>query len=362
MSQKDLIHFDIGDPDFATPHHIMEAGIKSLRDGETHYGSKEGHADFIEAVRNDIRKRLGFLPDRDQVVIAPSSAIIHFVFRLLVKPGEEIMLPDPGYRAYYALADLLGIKTVSVPLREENEFRMNPKDIENSLTKKTKLILINSPNNPTGSVMTSEEMKKVVKIAEQRNVYVLSDEVYDRIVYEGQHHSPGVYDKCRQRVIILNSLSKSYAMTGWRLGYAIVPAPVADQLRIWLRYTIFSVPDFIQRAGIAALSGDQQPIASMVAEYKKRRGILMAGLKKLPSITCIEPRGALYIFPNIKNTGLTSKQFTDFLLKKAGVAVSPGTEFGPAGEGHVRLSFSISEDDIREGLKRIAGVIGKITK
>jgi aspartate/methionine/tyrosine aminotransferase len=350
---KKIIHLEIGDPHFPTPDHIVDAAVKSLRDGETHYGSKSGNEDFVEAVRQDTYKQLGFLPDCEQIVIAPSSAIIQFAFRILAQPGDEILLPDPGYRAYYSLANLLGIKTVSIPLREENEFRMDPGDVKKLLSKKTKLILINSPNNPTGAVMTKEEAREIAAIAEKHGVYVLSDEVYDKIIYEGGHHSPAVYDWCRERIIIINSLSKSYAMTGWRLGYAIAPVAIAEKLRTWMRYTIFSVPDFIQRAGTAALLGDQKPLERMVAYYKKRRDLLLGGLSELPDIKCVKPNGALYIFPNIRKTGLTSKEFVDFFFKNAGVAISSGTEFGPAGEGYVRLSFAVSEADIVEGLKRI---------
>ncbi len=353
---KEIIHFEIGDPDFSTPKHIVEAACRALKDGETHYASSMGITDFREAARQTTARSRGFMPSLNQVLITPGANIaIYYAIRCLVNPGEEVIVPDPGFPTYYSAIKFCGVKAVSVPLKEENQFRMSPEDIEKGITGKTRLIIINSPQNPTGSVMTPDEIARVAEIAEKHDVYLYSDEVYARMVYDdsGPFSSPSVRDKCRERTIVANGFSKAFAMTGWRLGCVIGPENVIEKMGLLLQTTSSCVTPFIQRAGIAAIEGEQDPIRKMMKEYSVRRDLLVKGLNELPGVSCLNPGGAFYVFPNIKNTGMSSEEFADVALHKAGVALLPGSNFGEFGQGYVRLCYANSRENIVKGLKRM---------
>lgn len=356
---KSIVHFEIGEPDFSTQPSIIEAAIDSLRKGETHYDDADGLEEFRSAISKKTKEDLGFAPDLDQIIIGPSPALIYFLLQCVADPGDEVIVQEPAYARFYSLLDLLGIKPVVLPLEEENNFRIDAKELQKRITGKTRLIIVNSPHNPTGTVMSKKEVSGIAKVAEKNNIFLLSDEVYGKLVYDGSHYSPGVQDQCRQRTIILNSFSKAYAMTGWRIGYFIAPKELVAKMKILLRNTVFSTPVFIQRAGISALTGDQKPLQRMVKEYKKRRDFLVTGLNKLPGISCVVPRGAFYAFPNIRGTGFTDKEFVKFMLEKAGVLFSPGTDFGANCQDYVRASFSIPMAEIKEGLRRMAEALKK---
>src|SRR3989344_4035302 len=350
---RKIYHFEIGDPDFDTPEHVNRAGIEAIEKGETHYVNSLGIRELREAICEETEKTLGFKPDLDQVVIAPAISFIYFVTRCVADPGDEVIVPDPGFSSYYSAFDFIGVKWVSVPLREENEFRMNSKDIEERITPKTKLIIINSPQNPTGAVMTREELEEVGRIAEKHGIYLLTDETYGKMTYEYPHYSPATLDKCRKQTIILNSFSKTYAMTGWRLGWAVAPKELVIKLGLMIQTIISAVPPFIQKAGIAALRGDQSFITKSLKEYQSRRDVMVRILNEMPGVKCFSPKGAFYVFPNITGTGMTSEEFTNFALEKAGVVLLPGTTFGQYGEGYVRLVYANSLANIEEGLTKL---------
>jgi len=353
---ENVIHFELGDPDFDTPRHIIEAAYSSMKKGETHYTSSMGLYDMRVAASEATSFSRKFSPSIDQVLVTPgANIIIYLAIKCLVNPGEEIMVPDPGFPTYYSVIKFCGVVPVRIPLREENKFRINPEDIRKAITPKTKLIIINSPSNPTGSVMTPKEIDRVYKIAEENGIYLLSDEIYSRMMYgDAKFYSPSFNDSCKHTTIILNGFSKAFAMTGWRLGVAIGPENIIEKMGLLVQTLCSCVPPFIQRAGITALKEDQTEIRRMMEIYKERRDFIVDGLNKLPGINCLKPEGAFYVFPNITKTGMNSEEFADFILKNAKVALLPGTNFGKFGKGYVRLSYTNSIENIKEGLKRMS--------
>jgi|SRR3989344_2361542 len=354
---KNIIHFEIGDPDFNTPEHITQAAVDAIKRGETHYANSLGVVQLRQEICNTTHKDLGWLPELNQIVVAPSISFIYFVIRALMNPGEEVMVSDPGYSSYFSAFDFVGVRAVTVPTFEKNNFRLKAIDLEKFITPKTRLLIINSPQNPTGAMMNAEDLTIIYKLSKKHNFYILSDEVYGKMTYDKPHKSISIHDQCKEKVILLNGFSKTYAMTGWRLGYAIAPKEIVEKLGLIIQTVISNVPPFIQWAGIAAINGDQSSIKAMMEEYRKRRKIVVNGFNELPRISCIMPDGAFYAFPNISKTGLTSKEFAEVMLEKAGVALLPGTDFGPHGEGYVRVAFATSLDNIREGLRRMEKVL-----
>jgi len=353
---KDIIHFEIGDPDFSTPSHIIEAAYNSMKRGETHYTSSMGLYDMRTAAMDATSFSRGFTPLIEQVLITPgANIIIYLVIKCLVNPGEEVIFPDPGFPTYYSVIKLCGAVPIRVPLKEENKFRMNPEDIRKAITSKTKLIIINSPNNPTGSVMTPKEIDETYQIAKKHNIYLFSDEIYSRMMYDekAKFHSPSSNDFCKDIVIIGNGFSKAFAMTGWRLGVAIGPKEIIEKMGLLVQTLCSCVPPFIQRAGICALKEDQAEIKRMMSIYKERRDVLVDGLNSIDGISCLKSEGAFYVFPNIKKTRITSERFADFILKEAKVAILPGTNFGKYGEGYVRLTYATGIENIKKGIDRI---------
>lgn len=358
---EDVIHFEIGDPDFDTPRHIIESAYSSMKEGETHYVSSMGLYDMRVAASEATSFSRGFMPSVEQVLITPgANIIIYLAIKCLVNPGEEVIIPDPGFPTYYSVIKFCDVVDVRVPLREENKFRLDPQDIKKAVTSKTRLIIINSPSNPTGSVMTHQEIDEVYRIAEENGIYLVSDEVYSRMMYgDAKFHSPSSNDACKQTTIILNGFSKAFAMTGWRLGVAIGPEKIIEKMGLLIQTLCSCVPPFIQRAGIAALRDDQTEIRRMTKIYRERRDTLVEGLNKTAGVSCLKNEGAFYVFPNITKTRMGSEEFADFILEKARVAILPGTHFGKYGEGYVRLTYATSIENIKKGLGKIRRALEK---
>lgn len=355
-----ILHFEIGDSDFRAHQHIIDSTKQALDEDKTHYVNSMGIQELRESICDHTRQTLGFKPDIDQVLVIPANSIIDFVMRCVANPEDEIIYPDPGFSTYIAVTNYTGIKKVGVPLREENAFHMEAQEVRKRITDKTRLIIINSPQNPTGAVMTQKEVEDVALIAKEKDLYLLSDEIYSRVIYNKAHYSPSLIDKCLERTIILNGFAKNYSMPGWRLGYAIGPKDVIEKMGI-LFQTIYScTPPFIQYGGISALKGNQKVIEERIQQYKMLRDLIVEKLNEIPGVSCLTPEGACYVFPNIKGTGMSGLEFADFVLERAGVALLPGTCFGKYGEGHVRLCYTRRPEIIEEGCERVKRILTKI--
>lgn len=352
-----VVHFEIGDPDFSTPSHITEAAIDALHRGETHYTNSLGIQELREAIAVATKNEQGFQSRITQIAVSPAISFIYFLARCLTDPGDEIIVSDPGYSSYFAAFDFIGARTVLVPTYEKNGFRMKPEDVEKVITPRTRVLFINSPQNPTGAMMEREDLQEIFKLAQTHNIYIISDEVYSKMTYDMPHYSITAQDQCEERCILLSGFSKAYAMSGWRLGYAVAPELIAEKLGLMIQTVISNVPPFIQQGGVAALTGSQQCVEDMMQEYRARREIMVAGLNELPGVTCQSPDGAFYAFPNIKGTGMTSEKFAERMLEEARVVLLPGTNFGPGGEGYVRLTFSVARSEIEEGIRRMRNVL-----
>jgi aspartate/methionine/tyrosine aminotransferase len=361
MNGQDILHFELGDPDFDTPQNITQAACNSLKRGETHYAPSGGIREIKEAAAVVTLASRGFRPRLDQLLVCPgANVMIYYAIACAVNPGEEVIVPDPGFVSYFSIMSYLGVTPVRIPLLEKNEFRMNPVDVAKAITDKTRMIIINSPSNPTGALMTEHEIRDIYEIARERNIFLLSDEIYARMVYPAEgvkFFSPAGLDQCATNTIVVNGFSKSYAMTGWRLGVVTGPDELISKMNLLLETTTSCVSPFIQMAGVEALTGSQDMIYKMIEEYRKRRDIMVAGLNSLPGISCINPKGAFYVFPNIRNTHLTSSEFCEVMLEKAGVSLTPGPVFGDNGEGYVRLCYVNSIENIRKGIKRMEKVL-----
>jgi aspartate/methionine/tyrosine aminotransferase len=353
----DIIHFEIGEPDYDTPKNIVEAAKKALDDKWTHYVPSNGIIELREAVCDTIDSTRGYRPDPSQILIGPGiKPMIYHNMVAIIDEGDEVIYQDPGYPTYSSIVNYLGAKGVPIPLLEDNEFRMNPDDINERITSKTKLILINSPENPTGSVLTKEEVDAIAEIAEDHDIFILADEIYSKMTYESDHYSVTVRDAARERTILLDGFSKSYAMTGWRLGFCVAPEILVKKMTTLLINSISCTNAFVQIAGIEALKGDQTFLTDMMAEFEHRRDVIVNGLNEIPGFKCLKPQGAFYVFPNIKETGMRSQEVADKIMTEANVAVLPGTAFGQYGEGYIRLAYANSIENINEGIRRIKDV------
>lgn len=353
MGEK-IIHFEIGDPNFDSPKEVVVAAKKSLDEGETHYTSSNGLFELREEITTYVQKNWGFQPTVEQTLVCPANAVIDHLLRVVANPGDEVIYPDPGFSTYGAVISYALMKGVPVPLREENDFRMSPLDIRSRVTSKTKLIIVNSPQNPTGSVMTEAEMREIYEIAKERNIYILTDEVYKMIFYEGKPFSPSVFDECGDTVILLFSFSKTFAMSGWRLGFAVGPKKIIDKMNLMFQTIYSCLPVFVQRGAVAALGISESFLKKRYEELKARRDVLVSGLNKLSGVSCVSPAGAFYAFPNIKGTGMTSREFMNKMLDEAKVSVLEGTAFGKEGEGYARLSYgSASVPEITVALSKM---------
>jgi aspartate/methionine/tyrosine aminotransferase len=361
-SGKEILHFELGEPDFDTPSNITDAACQSLRAGNTHYVNSGGISEFKEVVQEATFRTRKFKPDLDQILITPgANSIIYFAIKCIVNAGEEVIVPNPGFPTYFSAIKACGAKVVNVALDEANNFRLDPSDLEKAITVKTKLIIINSPSNPTGAMMTPEEIEEVYKIAAKHNIFLLSDEIYARLVFSSEYKfsSPAIFDQCRERTIIVNGFSKAFAMTGWRLGVAIGPNFLIKKMALLLETIVSCVPPFIQVAGIEAIKGKQDSVVAMKEEYAKRAEILVDGLNSIDGIRCVKPSGAIYAFANITGTGMTSEEFAEFALHEAGVALLPGTNFGEYGEGFVRMCYVNSVDKIERAVANMKAALAK---
>jgi aspartate/methionine/tyrosine aminotransferase len=353
---KDIINLGIGQPDFRTPEHIVEAAIKALRDGHHGYTAANGILPLREAVAADLHNRYKVTVSPEEVMIMPGGKPTMFMSILMFgAPGTEIMYPDPGFPIYRSMIEFTGAKPVPIPIREENGFAFSAEETLKLITPQTRLIIVNSPANPTGGVTPKVEVDKLVAGLEKwPNVAIMSDEIYDHMVYDGEKHVCLLsYPSIRDRLIILNGWSKTYAMTGWRLGYAIWPGKLYDMARKLAVNLHSCVNASAQYAGLAALTGPQDAANMMIAEFDKRRKIVTDGLNKLPGVSCIVPKGAFYAFPNVSKTGWKAKPLANALLDEAGVAIIGGPDFGILGEGYVRLSYANSAENILKALGRM---------
>lgn len=360
---KDIVHLEIGEPDFDTPRNIRDAATRALNQSYTHYCSSQGIVPLRVEIAKEMERTRGVSVDPDRVVVTPGAKPIMFYSILaLLDKGDEAIFPDPLYPIYESMINFTGAKAVPVRLREELDFRFDIDELRSKVTPRTKLIILNSPHNPTGGVLEEEDIRAVAEIAQKHNIMVLSDEVYEHISYEGKPFSitslPGMLD----RTILLNGFSKTYAMTGWRLGYAVMPAELVEPVVRLITNSVSCTAPFIQHAGIEALTGPQDSILRMVSEFKKRRDLIVDGLNQIPGISCLRPKGAFYVFPNVKELGMDCNQFADYLMDEAGVAVLPGTHFGKYGDGYIRLSYATSSENINKGLERIASGATNIRK
>ncbi len=351
---KKIIHFEIGDPNFDSPKSAIDGLNQALDNKLTHYTDSMGFLEFRKEICEYTKKYWNFRPNIEQVLECPANAVIDFVIRCTTNPGEEVIYPDPGFSTYYSAIKYNGMIPVGVQLKEKNNFRMNPDDIKERITNNTKLIIMNTPNNPTGSVMTKNEVLEIAEIAEENDIYLLSDEVYSRVIYDKIHYSPSILDKCKERCIILNSLSKTYAMSGWRLGYAIGPEKLIEKMGLLLQTIISCQPIFTQLGGSSVLKDDKGFFDNYIKELKIRRDILINGINEIPGVFCVIPEGSIYIFMNIKDTGMSSDMYAESLLLNSGVCILPGTCFGEYGEGYVRLCYaSTSIKEIKESISKI---------
>lgn len=358
---KEIIHLEIGEPDFDTPRNIIDSAIDALRGGWTHYGPSAGLPELRQTVAEEVTRTRGVKVDPAQVVITPGAKpIMFFAMLALLDDGDEVIYPNPGFPIYESVIDFIGVKPVPIRLREENQFRLDVEELVSLVTPKTKMIVINSPQNPTGSVLTEEDLRAIADISIKNDIIVLSDEIYSRIIYDGEHRSIYSYDGMPERMIILDGYSKTYAMTGWRLGYGVMPAPLAEQVAKLQTNCNSCTASFSQRAGISALTGPQNDVEAMVGEFKKRRDIVVEGLNRIKNVHCLIPDGAFYVFPNVSRAGLESAELADRILKEAGVAVLSGTSFGSFGEGFIRISYANSIENIKKGLERLTDFFDKV--
>ena len=360
---KQIVHLEIGVPDFDTPTHIKDAGKQALDANATHYGPSAGLPELREAIAKHVAESRGVPVNPEQVVVTPGGKpIMYFVITSLVDEGDEVIYPNPGFPIYESVINFVGGVPVPIPLREANGFGFDMELFERKVSSRTKLIIINSPQNPTGGVLERDQIERIAAIAAERRIPVLSDEIYRRFLYDGEFVSIVGMPGMQEHTIILDGFSKSYAMTGWRLGYGVMPEPLAAHLTRLMVNTASCTASFVQLAGVAALQGDDVPVQKMVAEFKRRRDIIVAGLNDLPGVTCATPRGAFYVFPNVTGTGKKSSEVAERLLNEAGVAVLGGTAFGEYGEGYLRLSYANSEANLRLALERMRPVLAAMAR
>jgi aspartate/methionine/tyrosine aminotransferase len=357
---KKIVHLEIGEPDFATPDNIVEAGISAMQHGYTHYTPASGIFEAREAVAGFVARTLKTEVDPTEVVLVPGSKnVLLFTLFACIEPGDEVILPDPGYPAYASQVNFIGGVPKTVTLREETGFRMDLDELESLITPKTRMLIVNTPQNPTGGVLTAEDVKFVCELAHKHDLLVVSDEIYSQLVYGFHHVSPLSQPGMRERTVLMDGLSKSYAMTGWRLGYAVAPKALAAKLDQLMINSSSCAAGFTQMAAIEALSApeSEHAVSRMVKVFEHRRNLVVDGMNAIPGIRCARPQGSFYVFPNVEATGFDQQELADRLLSEAGVAVLPGTAFGHAGKGFIRLAYTQSEDELKLGLERIGEFI-----
>jgi len=351
---RNIIHLEIGEPDFDTPPHIIEAAVKALHDGYTHYTPAAGLPVVRQTIAEHVSRTRGITVTPEQVVVTPGAKpIMFFTILALLQPGDEAIYPDPGFPIYRSMINFTGATPVPLPLLEEKDFRFDIDEFRSLVTERTKLIIVNTPGNPTGGVLTRPELEAIADVARERGIPVLSDEVYEQILYQGEHVSLLSLPGMQEHAILLDGFSKTYAMTGWRLGYGVMPVPLAEEITRLMVNSNSCTAAAVQMAGVAALTGPKTEVRQMVAAFAERRQVIVDGLNQIPGFRCVNPAGAFYVFPNISGTGLSSKEMESLLLDKAGVAALSGAGFGVHGDGYVRFSYANSVENIQTALERI---------
>jgi aspartate/methionine/tyrosine aminotransferase len=358
---RDVIHLEIGEPDYATPQNIIDAGVRALNDGATHYTPASGIAEAREATARYVTKRTGVPTAAENIVLTPGSKnILAFLLLAIVEPGDEVIVPDPGYPIYRSLVNFVGATPVSAPIRQSNDFRLDVDELRSLVTPRTRLLIVNSPANPTGGVLTREDCENIARLAIERDLVVLSDEIYERLTYDGEHVSLYGIDGMAERSVLLDGVSKAWAMCGWRLGFGAMPVDMARRMDTLMINSSSCAAAFTQLAAIEAFESSESDAAvdAMVSEFRRRRDVLVDGLNRIPGITCRRPAGAFYVFPDITATGWNDRDLQNALLDEVGVAVLAGSSFGPHGAGHIRLSYANSMENIESALDRIALHLG----
>jgi aspartate aminotransferase len=357
---KEIIHLEIGEPDFDTPANVIEAGVGALHKGWTHYGPAAGLPDLRQTIADYVSRTRGVPVSSEEVVVVPGGKpIIFFTILALIDAGDEVIYPNPGFPIYESMIKYSLGTAIPIPLREERDFSVDVKELASLITDRTKLIILNSPHNPTGGVLTKTDISEMAEAIGDRNILILSDEIYSRLIYEGEHFSIMSVPGFKERTILLDGFSKTYAMTGWRLGYGVMRPDLAVHISRLVINSNSCTASFTQVAGIEALRGDQSSVEKMSAEFKRRRDAFVAGLNKIKGFSCRMPKGAFYAFPNITKTGWPSRKLADALLEQAGVACLTGTAFGEYGEGYLRFSVANSLENLTKALARIEGWTAK---
>jgi aspartate/methionine/tyrosine aminotransferase len=360
---RSVIHLEIGEPDFDTPANIREAAKRALDRGATHYSPTVGIPELRAAIAADATARKCFNVSPDRVVVVPGGKpVMFFAMLALIEEGDEVIYPDPGFPIYESMVDYVGGTAVACPIRQENGFRLDPKELASLVTRRTRLVIINSPANPTGGVSTRQDLEQIAAIAREHDLTVLADEIYGRILYEGEHISIASLPGMAERTIVLDGFSKTYAMTGWRLGYAIVPEKLVTPFSRLIVNSVSCTNAATQWAGVEALTGPQDSVAAMVEEFRVRRDLIVDGLNSIPGVTCLRPEGAFYAFPDISGTGLSGAELADRLLHEGGVSALAGTAFGHVGTNHLRFSYANSRENIAEAVKRTRAVVEPIVQ
>jgi len=363
---RDIVHLEIGEPDFATPDNIVEAAVGALQSGYTHYTPAGGIMEARQAVAGFVQRRLGVDVDPAEVVLVPGSKnVLLFTLLACIEPGDEVIYPDPGYPVYASLINFIRAVPVPIRLREERQFRIDLDELGALITPRTRLLIVNTPQNPTGGVLTKEDVERIAELANRHDLLVIADEIYSQLVYDGFQHvsllsQPGM----KERTVLMDGMSKAYAMCGWRLGYGVSPRELAAKMETLMINSSSCAAAFTQMATIEALESpeSERAVAAMVDKFRARRDLLVDGLNRITGLRCARPDGAFYAFPNIEGTGLKENEMADRLLDEAGVAVLPGTAFGAAGEGYIRLAYTQGEQDLNKALERIEDFINEEAK
>jgi len=351
---KSIIHLEIGEPDFDTPANIIEAGSNALHKGWTHYGPSPGLPELRQTIADYVSRTRNVKVAPEEVVVVPGGKpIMFYAITALAEEGDEVIYPNPGFPIYESMINFVGAKAVPIQLREELDFRLDVKELAAKITSNTRLIILNSPHNPTGGVLTKKDVLDIAASIGDRDIMVLSDEIYSRLLFEGEHFSIMSVDGFKDRTILLDGFSKTYAMTGWRMGYGVMRADLATHLARLQTNAVSCTASFTQKAGVEALTGDQTAVTTMCAEFKRRRDYMVERLNRIKGFSCRMPKGAFYVFPNVTKTGWPSKKLADALLEQAGVAGLSGTAFGAFGEGYVRFSVANSMENIQKALDRV---------
>jgi len=351
---KNIVHLEIGEPDFDTPKNVVEAGVDALRKGWTHYGPSAGLPELRQAIAEEVSRTRKVEVKSEEVVVVPGGKpIIFFTILALCDPGDEVIYPNPGFPIYESMVNYVGAKAVPIRLQEERDFGLDVDELAALISDRTRLIVLNSPQNPTGGVLSRQDIRHIAEAIGDRNIMVLSDEIYSRLIFEGEHFSIMSLPGFKERTILLDGFSKTYAMTGWRMGYGVMRPDLATHITRLMTNSNSCTASFTQVAGVEALRGDQSSVDHMCAEFKRRRDVFVAGLNKIKGFSCRLPKGAFYVFPNITGTGWKSKPLADALLEQAGVAALSGTSFGAFGEGYLRFSVANSLENLNKALERI---------